>query len=1332
MILHRSFRGSITLMVLVFLVSCVIIITASLQFLGRQSHQITDQGQTEKAFDLADSGVEYAVWLLQPKGGGFTAESIAQKMPDTAINHAVTDSSRQGMVLGYFSLLVTDLPDPDTGEIKITSVGRSVSRLNDCQIIEAVLRPFQDKGYRATTRKQIAEACASVASLPPLPTITESPGATPTATPTVSASTSASPTPTLIPNDRQINATAITSAASFADEITDTETATLDGSPESRACYNVGRTVWYKITPAADSVVTVSTLGSSFDTAIGAYVVKPLPGPGIMPNIGCDDNGGQNLTSSLDFLALRNATYYIQVGGKGSAFGNLKVSITQSACISQDITVNATPASAATLINMTWSGSDCQLNGQPLQVYRFPGAIGQQLDVSLDTTAGSSFTAPTLSLYESVGYLLEEESNCSAGFINNKSCLNFQFDSNDTYTLAASRLSQALNYQLKVNDLYGTCPIGYWRFDAVSNSATLDASGNGRKLYLQGDFSLANLSFPVPAFANFVSMLFGFTNPGTGYSNVPINLASNTLTFSVWVKHASTPGIQRYISLNNETAVLRRNGSQQIEFYIKGIPPGLNQPEQFYKWTGYMPNGSDWHNITAVWNGRKLKVFLDGEENNGSQDTIPEGTVILNSASGLNISSGGSETMRGYLDDVRVYDRALTNEEIIKIARAHAPIPLAGHCVALPQSPANDNFQNAANMTTLPFTVSLADTSMATRQVSEPYGTCGADSGKSVWYQYTAPRDGKITLSTANSDYRNILTVYTGSTLGALTEAKCNAGFGTGSYLNLTVSQGTTYFIQISGQEDQAMDEPYSGALNFNAVLEPGPANDNFDNANFLMPGVYQQIADFYPATLETDEPMPDITCGSVGKSVWYKYTATDISMVKLETKYSHFDTVLGVYTGSSLASLTKLACNDDDPVGGTTSALAFMSKPGVTYYIQAGAQPGLTGDSNSLFNIQLFSSSCLAGTAGFGNTYQGTLNTTSSTGNCVDPYTGIPARVYSLAGAAGKVAAISLAGADYSYPFLELYNSAGSKIAEGSFCTETDSTNKYNRACLNYEITLNGNYYLLVSHTQSLSAAWPYTLSLRDFSMTCPWAYWPLDSIMPYVEEGVTSYYAPEALRAPNNPNLWLAMVLNDNISLNAAGFPNPLFPNAGSLLLARAGQGKGAGYTTAWPQDTNIFTGNQVTLSLWVNHAEMPGSGRPIQRYVSLTDETAVIRATNSGWQFYISAQSPGDNGYKIKDIVASTGPSAGTWYHLAGVWDGSQLKIYVNGQLNVSAPLPSGTIIKNTINTVSLSNPTDEAMEGHLDDVRVYNTALSATEIQALADRAPVPASCYTPAP
>ncbi len=85
-----------------------------------------------------------------------------------------------------------------------------------------------------------------------------------------------------------------------------------------------------------------------------------------------------------------------------------------------------------------------------------------------------------------------------------------------------------------------------------------------------------------------------------------------------------------------------------------------------------------------------------------------------------------------------------------------------------------------------------------------------------------------------------------------------------------------------------------------------------------------------------------------------------------------------------------------------------------------------------------------------------------------------------------------------------------------------------------------------------------------------------------------------------------------------------------------------------------------------------------------------------------------------------MASTNAfSANTWYHLAGVYDGTTMKLYVNGVLEATSTAESGDILyADSWLAVGMYKDDNEAYSfpGTLDEVRIWNVARSQSDIQA----------------
>ncbi len=130
-----------------------------------------------------------------------------------------------------------------------------------------------------------------------------------------------------------------------------------------------------------------------------------------------------------------------------------------------------------------------------------------------------------------------------------------------------------------------------------------------------------------------------------------------------------------------------------------------------------------------------------------------------------------------------------------------------------------------------------------------------------------------------------------------------------------------------------------SGPLSLYAVWgSSGPENDNFSDATVITGASGTVYGDTTGATLESGDPLVHYMSYATN-TIWWAWTApADGTVTFSTTKTKPFadgsrDTVMGVYVGSSLSSLDKVAA-DDDSGDDRTSFCSAEVKSGTTYYI--------------------------------------------------------------------------------------------------------------------------------------------------------------------------------------------------------------------------------------------------------------------------------------------------------------------------------------------------------------------------------------------------------------
>ena len=129
-----------------------------------------------------------------------------------------------------------------------------------------------------------------------------------------------------------------------------------------------------------------------------------------------------------------------------------------------------------------------------------------------------------------------------------------------------------------------------------------------------------------------------------------------------------------------------------------------------------------------------------------------------------------------------------------------------------------------------------------------------------------------------------------------------------------------------------------------------GPANDNFASAKAITGSSGSVTGSNVGAASQPGEPLV-LYKSSATTTVWWKWTAPSGGVVQFDTIGAPFDTVMGVYKGSALASLTKMN-EDDDGGGGQASRCSFTCVGGTTYYICVGGYDAATGSITLNWNL--------------------------------------------------------------------------------------------------------------------------------------------------------------------------------------------------------------------------------------------------------------------------------------------------------------------------------------------------------------------------------------------
>ena len=201
------------------------------------------------------------------------------------------------------------------------------------------------------------------------------------------------------------------------------------------------------------------------------------------------------------------------------------------------------------------------------------------------------------------------------------------------------------------------------------------------------------------------------------------------------------------------------------------------------------------------------------------------------------------------------------------------------------------------------------------------------------------------------------------------------------------------------------------------------------------------------------------------------------------------------------------------------------------------------------------------------------------------------------------------------------------------------------------------------------------------------------------------------------------------DDESLTAQTGGATLAPTSTSPFIGYVDRGTGkavdvnqSGYFTVSNDDALDFgPGETFTIAFWIKKDGVPASGYP-----AIFDRTVGGTTDRNGYRVMMHRDNGtirfrGYNNGASVDLNGSVNVTDNAWHHVAVVHDGANATIYVDGVVDAaSSPVLVAKAGSSNLNVVGLStsNTTNNIGPAQLDEIRIYDTALSVEEVAALA--------------
>jgi Concanavalin A-like lectin/glucanases superfamily/Calx-beta domain/Right handed beta helix region len=203
--------------------------------------------------------------------------------------------------------------------------------------------------------------------------------------------------------------------------------------------------------------------------------------------------------------------------------------------------------------------------------------------------------------------------------------------------------------------------MAHWKLDDASGTTAADSSGNGNTGTLTNGpgWTMGHLGGALS-----FDGVDDFANMGTGSLNF-----SNQLTLACWVypTGAASEGYQVIMTRNRYTYPFRmrlRKDTGRVETFVR-TGNGTNMLT-----TNTVFSINQWYHIALTYESGTRVIYINGVVDNSNTHS---GTLNIDGSPTLLGAHESGEHFSGYLDDVRVYNRALSSTEIQALYTAEPP-----------------------------------------------------------------------------------------------------------------------------------------------------------------------------------------------------------------------------------------------------------------------------------------------------------------------------------------------------------------------------------------------------------------------------------------------------------------------------------------------------------------------------------------------------------------------------------------------------------------------------------------------------------------------------------
>jgi hypothetical protein len=199
--------------------------------------------------------------------------------------------------------------------------------------------------------------------------------------------------------------------------------------------------------------------------------------------------------------------------------------------------------------------------------------------------------------------------------------------------------------------------VGWWKMNQSSGATVLDSSGNANLI----TFNTAP-TWVAGQIGNYAASLNGTNQYGntTTVTNIPTVQGAQTLSAWVYINAIASEDIVDNIDGTTSANQLRVNTAGEAE--VSKWSGGITITE-----TSKVLAIHTWYMVTFTWDGTTNIIYVNGVATTPTSATAHQNVASTTVFIGAYGTGAGNENFNGYIDDVRIYNRALSAADVAQL-----------------------------------------------------------------------------------------------------------------------------------------------------------------------------------------------------------------------------------------------------------------------------------------------------------------------------------------------------------------------------------------------------------------------------------------------------------------------------------------------------------------------------------------------------------------------------------------------------------------------------------------------------------------------------------------